>query len=143
MGPLHRGGGQLWRAVTGLGNWSVLAAVVVALVVGGSLGRSSLVTAQSLGQPQDPSFFPATGYRINSPAILNYFQKRGGVRTFGYPVSNDFPLLGKRVQIFQRQMLELRADGSVAPATILSDQFLPITHIDGLVLPAIDPDLVG
>src|SRR5215216_7605896 len=124
MGPLHRG------VVTGLGNWSVLTAVVVALVVGGSLGRSSLATAQSLGQPQDPSFFPATGYRINSPAILNYFQHRGGVRTLGYPVSNDFPLLAKRVQLFQRQMLEVRPDGTVTPVNILNADFLPITHID-------------
>ncbi|HET6317417.1 MAG TPA: hypothetical protein VFG86_13230, partial [Chloroflexota bacterium] len=143
MAPLLSGARRQWRAVSGVGHWSILAAVVVTLVIGGALGRSTLATAQDIGQPQDPSFFPATGYRITSPAILDYFLHRGGVRTLGYPVSNDFPLLGKRVQLFQRQMLEVRPDGSVSPASILDAQILPITHIDGLTLPPVDPDLVG
>jgi hypothetical protein len=134
---------QWRRAVVGVGNWSLIVAVLMSLSVGGFLGRSTLVAAQSLSQPQDPSFFPATGYRINSPAILSYFQQHGGVRTIGYPVSNDFPLLGKRVQIFQRQVLEIRPDGTVAPTNVLTEDFLPITHMDGLILPSIDPDLVG
>ena len=64
--------------------------------------------------------------------MLDYFQHRGGVRTFGYPVSNEFPLLGKRVQIFQRQLLQLAPDGTVHPLDILDPELLPITHIDGL-----------
>ncbi len=143
MVPLHRGGRRLWRAVIGVGNWSLLAAVILTLVTGGTLAHSTLATAQSLGTAQDPSFFPATGYRISSPAILNYFLHHGGARTLGYPVSNDFPLMGKRVQLFQRQMLEVRPDGSVGAANILDPQILPVTHIDGLNLPAVDPDLVG
>src|SRR5438270_13655630 len=110
--PRVPGGRRLWQA--GLRNGSLFAAVVVFVLISGLLSRSSLVTAQSLQQNQDPSFFPATGYRISSPAMLNYFQHRGGVRTIGYPVSNDFPLQGRRVQLFQRQMLQVRADGSVA-----------------------------
>lgn len=143
MGPLHLGGKRLWRAVRGVGNWSLIVAVLVSLFIGGTLSRSSMVTAQSLSQPQDPSFFPATGYRISSPAILDYFLHHGGVRTLGYPVSNDFPLMGKRVQIFQRQLLEVRPDGTVGPANILDPALLPITHIDGLTLPPVDPDMVG
>jgi hypothetical protein len=143
MLPLRNRGGQLWRAVIGVRNWSILAAAVFALATGGTLAHSTLVTAQSLGPSQDPSFFPATGYRIGSPAILSYFEHRGGARTLGYPVSNDFPLLGKRVQLFQRQMLEVKADGSVGPANILGPELLPITRIDGLSLPPVDSDLVG
>jgi hypothetical protein len=90
----------------------------------------------------DPGFFPATGYRISSPAILDYFQHRGAVRTFGYPISNEFPLLGRRAQIFQRQMLQLASDGTVTPADILTPDLLPISHIDGLSLPQVDPDVL-
>src|SRR3954469_5577807 len=132
---------KLHRRIGGFGNWSLVAALGVVLVLGGVLGRSSLVGAQT--PAQDPSVFPATGYRIASPAILDYFQHRGGVRTFGYPVSNDFLLLGKRVQIFQRQVLELKSDGTVLPATVLPPDLLPVSRIDGLNLPAVDPQLIA
>ena len=60
--------------------------------------KIKLATAQQTSPAQaDPAFFLATAYRIGSPAVLDYFQHRGGVRTFGYPVSNEFTLLGKHV----------------------------------------------
>ena len=144
MVPLQAGGSRLWRALQRAGNWSLTAAMTVSLVLGGVLSVSSLAAAQPAPPAAaDPGFFPATGYRISSPAILNYFEHRGAVRTFGYPVSNEFPLLGKKVQIFQRQMLELAADGTVSPATILDPDVLPIARIDGLNLPPADLDIVG
>src|SRR5438105_10231472 len=143
MSPLQAGGSRLWRAVQRIREWSLTAGLGVSLVLGGLLGHSSLATAQPVGPANDPAFFAATGYRIGSPAALTYFQQRGGVRTFGYPVSNEFPLLGKRVQIFQRQMLEIEPSGSVTPANILDPDILPITHIDGLSLPPADLDLIG
>ena len=131
------------RAAQHIANGSVLLALGVALVVGVLLGRSSFVSAQSLGQGTDPTFFPATGYRISSPAIYDYFESRGGVRTFGFPVSNDFPLLGHRIQIFQRQVLELRQDGTVTTVNVLEPDVLPIQNIDGLSLPAVDLELLA
>jgi hypothetical protein len=124
-------------------NASVSGALGVSLLVGGILAQSSLATAQQVSPGLDPGFFPATGYRISSPDLLDYFQHRGGVRTLGYPVSSEFPLLGKRVQLFQRQMLALETDGSVMPASILDQDVLPITRIDGLNLPPVDPDVVA
>jgi hypothetical protein len=141
--PQRAGGSRLWRPLQRTRNWSLTVALGVAVLVGGLLGQSTMVTAQPASPALDPGFFPATGYRIGSPAVLDYFLHRGGVRTFGYPVSNEFPLLGKRAQIFQRQMLELDADGSVTTATILDPDVLPISRIDGLSLPAIDPDMVA
>src|SRR5579859_2676771 len=143
MVPLQAGGSRLWRAARYVRSWSPSVALGVALLLAGILGHSSLATAQPASPGLDPGFFPATGYRIASPEVLAYFQHRGGVRTFGYPVSNEFPLLGKRVQLFQRQLLELDADGSVSTATILDPNVLPVTHIDGLSLPAADPDLLA
>src|SRR4051794_10245364 len=109
MVPLQAGGSRLWRAIARRGRARLGSALAVALVLGSILGQSSLATAQQQTTPQasDPSFFPATGYRIASPAVLGYFQHHGGVRTLGYPVSGEFPLLGQRVQIFQRALLQI------------------------------------
>src|SRR5579859_6929892 len=134
---------MLWRALKHIRRWSPSLALGVSLILGGVLGQASLATAQAAGPTPDPRSFPATGYRIGSPEILSYFEHRGGVRTFGYPVSNEFPLLGQRVQIFQRSMLQLSADGSVSTANILDPTVLPISRIDGLSLPAADPELIG
>jgi hypothetical protein len=142
MGPGHAGvSGR--RCTQRIRDWSITVALGVSLVLAAVLGQSTLATAQPATPGTDPSFFPATGYRIGSPAVLDYFQHRGGVRTFGYPVSSEFPLLGKRVQLFQRQMLEIAPDGVVTPANILDPDVLPITRIDGLSLPPADPDLLG
>jgi hypothetical protein len=141
MVPLQAGGSRLWRAARQFRRWSLSAALCVSLLLATVLGQSSLATAQQAAPPADPGFFPATGYRISSPAVLDYFQKRGAVRTFGYPISNEFPLLGQRVQVFQRAMLQVGSDGSVTSADILSPDVLPITHIDGLSLPPPDPDV--
>jgi hypothetical protein len=122
---------------------SLPAALAITLIIGVVLGQSTLATAQPASPTTDPGFFQATGYRISSPAMLDFFQHRGGVRTFGYPVSNEFPLLGNRVQLFQRALLQMDSDGNVTPANILSSDMLPITHIDGLSLPAEDPQLVA
>ncbi|MCA1644301.1 MAG: IPT/TIG domain-containing protein [Chloroflexi bacterium] len=143
MMPLHAGGSRLGQAVQRIRNWSLTVALGVSLILGAVLGQSTLATAQPVSPSMDPGFFPATGYRIGSPTVLDYFQRHGGVRTFGYPVSSEFPLLGRRVQIFQREMLEIAADGSVTPSSILDPDLLPISHIDGLSLPAADPDLIA
>ena len=134
---------MLSRALKHVRNWSPSVALGVSLLLGGVLGHSSLATAQPASPGLDPGFFPATGYRIGSPEVLSYFQHRGGVRTFGYPVSNEFPLLGQRVQIFQRQLLQLAPDGTVSTANILDPEILPISRIDGLSLPTADPELLG
>jgi IPT/TIG domain-containing protein len=144
MGPLQAGGSRLWRAAGRSRRAPLTSALALALILAAILGQSSLATAQQTTSPsQDPGFFPATGYRISSPAILDTFQRHGGVRTLGYPVSSEFPLLGQRVQIFQRTVLQEDSDGNVQPLNILSNDILPITHIDGLSLPPDDPDVVA
>ncbi len=141
MAPLQAGGSRLWRAAGRFRRWSLSGALCVSLVLAAVLGQSSLATAQPAAPAPDPGYFPQTGYRISSPDVLDFFQHRGGVRTFGYPVSSEFPLLGQRVQLFQRAMLRIGADGSVTPADVPSADILPVTHIDGLTLPAADPDI--
>lgn len=85
----------------------------------------------------DPRFFSQTGLHIDDERFWDFFQHRGGVRTFGYPLSTPFQLLGARVQVFQRHVLQLRPDGSVGVLNLLSD-FLPYAEINGSVLPPVD-----
>lgn len=93
--------------------------------------------------PADPRFFPQTGFRIADDRFWDYFQRRGGVRTFGYPVSNSFQLLGSPVQIFQRQVMQVRADGSVGTLNLLDPGLMPYTKINQSTFPAADPVLVA
>ena len=93
--------------------------------------------------PNDARYFQQTGYRIGEDAFWNYFRVRGGVRSFGYPVSNVFPLFGMKVQIFQRQILQLRPDGGVQTMNVLDDGLLPYTRMNGSTFPAPDPAVIG
>src|SRR5687767_5661662 len=88
-----------------------------ALLLGGALPPTAAVPAAA--QQGDLPFFPETGFRIATPAFADYFAKRGGLRTFGYPISNAFLLLGTEVQFFQRQVMQRRADGGVSTLNLL------------------------
>jgi hypothetical protein len=85
-------------------------------------------------------YFPITGHRVEGKR-LDYFDRRGGLNTFGYPVSRPFRLLGHNVQLFQRQAMEERADGSIGTLNVLDGEFLPYTRFNGAVIPAIDAAL--
>src|SRR5205823_478501 len=76
--------------------------------------------------PNDPpGYFSETGYRVGDAKFYEYFSARGGIRTFGYPVSRVFMLDGFKVQIFQRRVLHLAADGNVGQPTLLDQQYMP------------------
>src|SRR5919201_3319740 len=132
---------------------AVLGPLRAALLVGALLTQSVPAIAQPAApepvaaQPAAPeaeaAFFPATGYGIAEPAFRDYFQKRGGLRSFGYPVSNAFTLLGTRVQLFQRQVLQLQPDGSVGSLNLLDAGLLPVTRLNGSTFPAPDPELLA
>src|SRR5262245_32004931 len=103
------------------------ASLLVACALGVLLAGSSSVTAQQAEAPAeaDPTYFPATGFRIPTAAFWRFFVTRGGVRTFGYPISNEFPLLGERAQLFQRALLIQTTTGDVRPANLLDGSYLP------------------
>jgi N-acetylmuramoyl-L-alanine amidase len=93
--------------------------------------------------PNDERYFQQTGYRVGDDAFWNYFKVRGGVRSFGYPVSNVFMLSGTKVQIFQRQILQLRPDGGVQLLNLLDEGLLPYTRMNGSTFPAPDPAVIS
>src|SRR5690349_14527357 len=114
--------------------------LTVVVLLGASLLSAS---GNARAQATDPRFFSQTGYRIDSDPFWTFFQARGGVRTFGYPVSSTFKLDGFPVQIFQRIVVQLQPDGSVATLNLLDPGLMPYTRINGSTFPAPDPTIVG
>ncbi len=86
---------------------------------------------------QENRFFPQTSFSISNDAIFNYFNARGGVNTFGLPISRAFVLLGDTVQIFQRQVIQIH-NGSPTIMNLLGPDLMPYTSINGATLPGVD-----
>jgi hypothetical protein len=111
------------------------AVLLAATLVAGSRGAGA--------QAADPRFFSQTGYRVDMDPFWSFFLGRGGLRTFGYPVSRAFKLDGFPVQIFQRSVVQLQPDGSVAMLNLLDAGLLPYTRINGSTFPAPDPAVIS
>ncbi|MCL4531602.1 MAG: NHL repeat-containing protein, partial [Actinobacteria bacterium] len=91
--------------------------------------------------PHDERYFGATGFRIDNDVFWDYFNKRGGLRTFGYPVSRTFRFQGFTVQFFQRGILQLGPDGTARTLNLLDSGLMPYTRINGSTFPAPDQSL--
>ncbi len=87
---------------------------------------------------KDPLYFDQTGFRVANDRFWDYFNKRGGLRTFGYPISKEFLLFGFRVQVFQREIMQLNPDGSVSTMNLLDDGLMPYTRINFSTFPGAD-----
>ena len=125
------------RAILALTALSVLAIVSVILVA-----VSPPASAAVSQQAQDPRYFSETGFRIDNDAFLSFFEHRGGVKTFGLPVSRSFTLDGFQVQIFQRKVMQQASDGSVRLLNLLDPGLMPATSINFSLFPAPDSALV-
>ncbi len=91
--------------------------------------------------PKDARYFSQTGFRIDNDVFWDYFNKRGGIRTFGYPVSRGFTLQGFPVQFFQRGILQLGPDGTARTLNLLDAGLMPYTRINGSSFPGPDQAL--
>ncbi len=118
---------------------------MVARAPGGVLrlrGPSAEETSALNALAAEGRYFPQTGYAIRDDKFWDYFVKRGGLRTFGYPVSRKFTLLGTEVQIFQRRVMQIQG-GSVSLLNLLDGDFLPYGAMNGASLPGKDDKLVA
>jgi len=91
--------------------------------------------------PHDERYFAETGYRIDDDGIWSYFNARGKVPVFGFPVSRAFVLLGCRVQLFQRQVAQSCAGRDVGLLNVMDPDIFPYERVNGSVLPPPDPAL--
>ena len=87
--------------------------------------------------------FGESGFCISNSAFLQYFNLRGRVRTFGYPISREFQFLGFRVQFFQGHIMQLQPDGRVQTMNLLQEGLMPATRINGSTFPGPDGGLIG
>jgi len=84
----------------------------------------------------DGRYFTQTGFRIDNDAVWDYFNHRGGIRTFGYPTSRTFQFLGFQTQFFQRTVVQLAEDGSPRTLNLLDAGLLPYTSFNNSTFPA-------
>lgn len=120
------------------------------LVWGGTSGISptseaggAAYTPPSAAAPRDERYFPLTGFRVDDDTIWDYFVHRGGVQTFGYPISRKFTFLGFQTQFFQRRVVQLDEQGRARLLNILDPGLLPYTRFNGATVPAHDEALVA
>jgi hypothetical protein len=108
-------------------------------------GAASLPGAGAVpaGPIRAGQMFPETGFAVADGPIGNYFTARGGVRTFGPPISNAFPLLGSTVQVFRNHMLKVEPSGSVSTVNLFGMNAIPFRDVNGVVVPDVDPFLVA
>jgi len=107
-----------WHADTSQVQISLLGSI---LTQGRTFAPSPTVTNAS-----DVRFFPQTSHTIGH-GFLTYFDSRGGVDQFGYPISEELNENGFQVQYFQRARFEwhpeLPAPYSIS-LTLLGDQYI-------------------
>ncbi|HZO25613.1 MAG TPA: hypothetical protein VFH48_06415 [Chloroflexota bacterium] len=85
----------------------------------------------------------AGGFAVADGPISSYFTARGGVRTFGPPVSNAFPLLGSTVQIFRDHVLKVEPNGTVSTVNLFALGAIPFRNVGGRIIPEVDQALVA
>jgi hypothetical protein len=110
---------------------SIVVALLVALIVGGTPSAHA-------ADPTSPRYFSQTGFSVDNDAIWDFFNHRGGVATFGYPVSGTFLFEGFTVQFFQRQVVQLDQNGAPRLLNELDPGLMPYTVFNGATIPAID-----
>jgi hypothetical protein len=93
--------------------------------------------------PHDSRYFAQTGYRIDRDTIWDYYNRRGGLATFGYPTSRTFILQGFTVQFFQRRVVQLDPQGHARLLNLLDPGLLPYTSFNGSTFPGVDAALVA
>ena len=66
-------------------------------------------------------YFPQTGHALGN-GFLAYWRERGGVGTFGYPLSEELQENGRTVQYFERARFEVVPATAEGPASVILGQ---------------------
>jgi|GEM_PF-4639500 len=112
--------------------------VIVVLVLGLVVVPGTQVQADS----SSGRYFSQTGFSVDNDVIWNYFNRRGGINTFGYPVSRPFLFEGFTVQFFQRRIVQIGANGP-GLLNVLDPGLMPYNSFNGAIMPPFDSSLVG
>jgi hypothetical protein len=88
----------------------------------------------------DAQYYLQTGFRVDDQAV-SFFQSRGAVDTFGYPISRLFTFLGCPVQMYQRLIIQLCPGAGPQLINLLDPDIFPYTRVNGSVFPTPDDSL--
>ncbi len=122
---------------------SLLAAALLGSLVVSTVALPPATQADEADQQADPRMFADTGFRIDNDAFWSYFQHRGGIRTFGYPVSQAFPFLGCTTQFFQRLIMQQCGSNGVGTLNLLDQGLMPYSRVNGSTFPTADASVMG
>jgi YVTN family beta-propeller protein len=95
------------------------------------------------GMVRDDRYFSQTGFRVDDDTIWDYFDRRGGIATFGYPVSRTFLFQGFLIQVFQRRIVQLDSDGNARLLNLLDPGLLSYTSFNSAEFPSVDSSLIS
>ncbi|MGH7860836.1 MAG: Kelch repeat-containing protein, partial [Candidatus Dormibacteraceae bacterium] len=115
------------------------------MIVWGGVGLMGPLNSGALYLPgtspigHDDRSFPQTSFRIDNDTIWDYFNRRGGVNTFGYPISRTFRFEGFPTQFFQRRIVQIGPAGQARLSNVLDPGLLPYTSFNFATVPAFDP----
>jgi polysaccharide biosynthesis protein PslG len=109
----------------------------------GGAPSTSPAPASAAASAGDQRYFDQTRFRVDRDAFWDFFQKRGNLRTFGFPVSREFRFLGCATQLFQRAAMQQCPGQGVGTLNLLDDGLMPYTRFNGSTLPAADPALIA
>ena len=98
------------------------------------------VVQQAPAVVHDQQYYPPTGFRVDDQAV-SFFQSRGMVDTFGYPISRLFTFLGCPVQMYQRLIIQLCPGAGPQLINLLDPDIFPYTRVNGSVFPTPDDQL--
>jgi hypothetical protein len=97
--------------------------------------------------PVDPitgsRYFSETGFSVGDDNIWVYYHRRGGYRTFGPPISRQFTLNTMQMQLFEKALLQVDAEGRVSPVNLLEAPFIPYDTLGDLQLPPAEPGVIA
>jgi hypothetical protein len=127
--------------VTRRATLQILSVITTLVLLLANLGPVFAASDSAPLAASDPRFFSQTNFRIDNDKFWDYFQKRGGINNFGYPVSRTFTFLGATVQFFQRRIVEINPVGSVGQLNLLDAGLMPYNAINYATFPQSDPIL--
>jgi hypothetical protein len=99
-----------------------------------------VVVQPAPGVVHDAQYYVQTGFRVDDQAV-SFFQSRGAVDTFGYPISRLFTFLGCPVQMYQRLIIQLCPGAGPQLINLLDPDIFPYTRVNGSVFPTPDDQL--
>lgn len=83
--------------------------VQITLLAQQLLGQSAAPPVEPFESSADQRYFEETGHSVNY-AFLRYFNAKGGIDSFGFPITEEMHEDGRPVQYFQRARLEYRPE---------------------------------